>query len=122
MRVKAPMYRQGDVLLVPVAELPADAKPQARDQGRIVLAYGEVTGHAHAIVDAGAQLFEHQWEGPAISFPRREAFLRLVKPAALRHEEHAPIVLEPGTYRYVTSVEQPVGGSRVVVATDSFTT
>jgi hypothetical protein len=56
--------RQGDVLLIPVDVLPADVlpvdvlpadvlpvgvKPIKRDGGRVVLAYGQVTGHAHAI-------------------------------------------------------------------------
>jgi hypothetical protein len=43
------MQAQGDVLMFPVAELPANLVPVARDNGRIVLAYGEHTGHAHAI-------------------------------------------------------------------------
>lgn len=49
-------FRQGDVFL----ELIEDAssvevgKRLARDKGRVVLAYGEVTGHAHAIEEAGA--------------------------------------------------------------------
>ena len=44
-------FRQGDVGLIPVASLPDGAKKVPRDKGRIVLAYGEVTGHAHAIYD-----------------------------------------------------------------------
>ena len=50
------MVRQGDVLLVPADEIPDGAKPIARDHGRVVLAYGEVTGHAHAIAAPGATL------------------------------------------------------------------
>jgi hypothetical protein len=50
------MYRQGDVLIVPMAETSVppgtDRLPrQPRDaRGRLVLALGEVTGHAHAVV------------------------------------------------------------------------
>ena len=51
----ARQVRQGDVLLVP-ASRPGDAKPVGRDCGRVVLAYGEVTGHAHAIRSHGATL------------------------------------------------------------------
>lgn len=53
------MYRQGDVLIVPVAAeaVPphvAQAPREARDgRGRLVLALGEVTGHAHAVVGPG---------------------------------------------------------------------
>lgn len=42
-------YRQGDVLLRRVEALPANVRPKQSDEERIVLAYGEVTGHAHAI-------------------------------------------------------------------------
>lgn len=53
------MFRQGDVLIVPLGE---DAVPdhavgavsEPRDgRGRLVLALGEVTGHAHAVVGPG---------------------------------------------------------------------
>jgi hypothetical protein len=53
------MLRQGDVLIVPLGE---DAVPdhavgavsEPRDgRGRLVLALGEVTGHAHAVVGPG---------------------------------------------------------------------
>lgn len=53
-------YRQGDVLLVRVED-DVKARPHrgvARDAGRIVLAYGEATGHAHAIADPDAELIE----------------------------------------------------------------
>lgn len=43
--------RQGDVLLTPVQSLPAGCVEVPNDRNRIVLAYGEVTGHAHAIAD-----------------------------------------------------------------------
>lgn len=51
-------YRQGDVFLSPVAAVPATSTKTKRDNGRVVLAYGEVTGHAHAIHGAGATLLE----------------------------------------------------------------
>ena len=37
----------------PSDAIPEAAKPVARDHGRVVLAYGEATGHAHAIASAG---------------------------------------------------------------------
>jgi len=42
-------YRQGDVLLIRVDALPTGLREIPRDRGRVVLAYGETTGHAHAI-------------------------------------------------------------------------
>lgn len=44
-------FRQGDVLLVRVSNLPAKATVRARENGRVILAHGEVTGHAHAITE-----------------------------------------------------------------------
>lgn len=37
------MYRQGDVLLIPVPSIPAEAAPNLRQDGPIVLAYGEAS-------------------------------------------------------------------------------
>lgn len=46
--------RQGDVLLWPVDEIPAAAKPVPQSEGPIILAYGETTGHAHGIYGRAA--------------------------------------------------------------------
>ena len=92
------IYRQGDVLIRAIAdaEVPAEVKPVARDRGRVVLAYGEVTGHAHAINAEGAHLFRET----APEKPR--TFLRIIKTEALlRHEEHAPVKLVPGAYEVI---------------------
>jgi hypothetical protein len=51
------MYRQGDVLIIPVESIPERLDAIDRDDGRVVLAHGEVTGHAHAIKAEGAVLF-----------------------------------------------------------------
>ena len=48
--------RQGDVYLIPVVAIPATATPVAREAGRLILAHGEVTGHAHAILAPDAEL------------------------------------------------------------------
>ena len=88
------IYRQGDVLVQATAHaLTAHAKPVTRDKGRIVLAYGEVTGHAHAIDDALAELFEEQ-DGALYLTTGPDG-------ATIRHQEHAPVALAPGTYRVV---------------------
>lgn len=50
--------RQGDVLIERIASLPAQLTPVARDaRGRIVLQEGEVTGHAHAVLEHDAILY-----------------------------------------------------------------
>jgi len=85
-------YRQGDVTLVPVTAIPESARPVARDRGRLVLRYGEVTGHAH-VIDAP------EAEAVLLTTDEGERFLRLVHGAPLRHEEHGTIELPPGLYR-----------------------
>ena len=81
------IYRHGDVLITPVDQVPVDARPR---QG-LVLAYGEITGHAHRIeTDARAELFE----------AGTQLFLRVLgSPARVVHEEHRVIELPPGNYR-----------------------
>lgn len=91
------IYRQGDVGLVRVESIPENIAPVERDNGRIVLAYGEVTGHAHAIMDEAAQLVRTN--------DTNERFLRIVSSVDLRHEEHATVTLPPGNYRVIQQVE-----------------
>jgi hypothetical protein len=86
------MYRQGDVLLIevpPERESLSSAREVARDAGRIVLAYGEVTGHAHAIVDSNAKLFEA---------PSGRILVVESGSASVVHEEHTAVTLPAGKY------------------------
>ena len=84
-------YRQGDVLLTKISSLPLAAKP-VEDNGTIVLAYGEATGHHHAIRNGKAKMYT-DLETLASYIEVAEAM------ALLEHEEHATIILEPGIYR-----------------------
>jgi len=97
LRVLPFHVRQGDVLVVEVDAIPDDARRLEPDDGRVVLAYGEATGHAHAIRAAGAALLERQGE--------TARYLHLDAPASLEHEEHAPIELPAGAYRVVIQRE-----------------
>jgi hypothetical protein len=87
--------RQGDVLLVPIDAIPDHARYEELTLGRLVLAHGEVTGHAHAISDAGA----------AIRAMAGERYLQVERPVSLRHEEHAAITVPTGFYRIVIQRE-----------------
>ncbi len=92
---KLEMYRQGDVLIQRVRSIPKAAKPKARDNGRIVLAYGEVTGHAHAIADLNALLLDNDGD----------LYLEADGSVTLSHEEHATIDVPAGKYRVVRQSE-----------------
>lgn len=85
------MMRQGDVLLVAVDAVPAGARPVARVGGRLILAEGEVSGHAHAVLEAGAELLEGDLEA---------RFLRVLEEGGVTvsHEDHAPVRIPPGEY------------------------
>src|SRR3954453_19903915 len=95
------MYRQGDVLLVPVERVPKRVRRVVRPDGRVVLAGGEATGHAH-VVDGDSELVSD----PNVS----ERFLRVRRASRLLHDEHATLVLEPGDYRVVRQREY-MGGA-----------
>jgi hypothetical protein len=87
-----PQFRQGDVLVAGagrVTALPKGAKQVKRDEGRIVLAYGEVTGHAHAITSPHAMLWE-SGDGAR--------YLEVKRTCSLMHEEHATITIPAGLY------------------------
>lgn len=77
---------QGDVNFVATKkEAPTGATPRA---GR-VLAFGEVTGHKHAVVEEDAEVLVR---------PDGSMYLRAPSGATVVHEEHAPVTLPPGNY------------------------
>lgn len=94
------LFRQGDVLLQRIDAIPADAAP-CDVKGDVILAYGEVTGHAHRLAPQTVRPFA---KGGVWS-PSAERFIQATEGATLRHEEHAEITLPPGNYRVVQQRE-----------------
>ena len=94
-------YRQGDVFLIKVDKLPAQAR-LSPPKPRIILAYGEATGHTHAVSGLLASL--HCTE--------REDYLVVDTLAQLVHEEHDTISVPKGTYRVVRQREYDPDGSQ----------
>lgn len=83
--MKKNFFRQGDVGLQLVASLPVKAvEVKPTEPHRIVLAYGEVTGHAHALHEV-TKVREFSYEA--------ERFIQVMETTSLKHEEHAPISL-----------------------------
>lgn len=95
------MYRQGDVLIVSTTTIPASATPVPLEGGRIVLAHGEVTGHAHAIASPDAELLAT----PGATAETADRWLRVRSAVTLAHEEHTPITIPPGEYRVIRQRE-----------------
>jgi hypothetical protein len=96
------MYRQGDILLIPVAE----RSLLAERQRECVLALGEATGHKHEILEDA-----YLWVDG-----RGRKFVEVTAEAAtLVHEEHAPITLPgPALYEVIQQREYTPGEIRYV--------
>jgi hypothetical protein len=87
-----------------------------RDGGRVVLAYGEVTGHAHAITSKSATL--HAPKGADVSdadaLRMGTRILSARASVALTHEEHSRIDVPRGEWgvriqrQYDEGVSRPV--------------
>lgn len=119
MTTKPQQLRQGDVQLQPVPALPAGCTEIPPEGNRIVLAHGEVTGHAHAIYDhttvvehpgaadeiAEAAVARAQAKARLWRAENGDRFLEVRETVTLRHEEHTAHTLPPGIYKLPTQVE-----------------
>ncbi len=84
--------RQGDVFLEKIDD-PVDfqnMKKIERDKNRVILAYGEMTGHAHVVLSPATSLFED---------PEGERYLQVEEDTSLDHEEHSTLPLYSGIYK-----------------------
>jgi hypothetical protein len=91
--------RQGDVLVQLINEqIPTSAKSVKREKGRIILAHGEATGHAHALSTRNVRLYAAETE---------ERYLQVgaSQPAMLKHEEHTHFEIAPGVHRVTRQCE-----------------
>jgi hypothetical protein len=97
------VFRQGDVLIVPIPESAVAAAalaagPQQRKgNAPMILALGDSTGHAHAVQGQGAL-----YPAPSEAEP---AFLHLPGGGRVVHEEHGTIPLPEGWFRVVRQRE-----------------
>jgi hypothetical protein len=87
--------RQGDVLLERVEKIPKNTKKEQKDNGDVVLAYGEVTGHKHRVLDGAEVLLAENGE----------RYLEATKQTALVHEEHDVAQIGPGFWNVVIQKE-----------------
>ncbi len=89
--------RQGDVCLHVVTKIPDGAVEIKTEAKRVVLAYGEVTGHAHAIYEDIDKV--KVWAVGKVKY------LEVMATVMLRHEEHTHAELPPGIYKLPVQVE-----------------
>ena len=118
MTKKVVVYRQGDVNLLPIDKIPSGAIQDAPIDGdKTVLAYGEVTGHAHVLP------FIHAKQYKIGSTGNQREFIKIDKETTMRHgdlktgsnPDHAPIKIPAGNYEKIIAREAtPTGVRRVV--------
>ncbi|MFK3984256.1 hypothetical protein ACI2K4_28275 [Micromonospora sp. NPDC050397] len=105
-------FRQGDVLVVAVERLPERLELVAREDGTVVPALGEATGHRLAILEPHAGLLEDLGERflHVLGTPAR-----LVDGEHGEHGEHDRIVLPTGRCQVIHQRKyQPAARPRVV--------
>lgn len=96
--MKEQIYRQGDVLLRTVGSIPTTAKIIEPENGLVILAHGEQTGHHHSFAaNEFVSLYGHENDGPR--------FIDVKRPSALVHQEHSPIELPVGVYEVIRQRE-----------------
>lgn len=77
-------YRQGDVLLISTDKAP-EGKPVKAENGLVILARGEATGHHHSVPETMCTLFGND-------------VLVVNEPTQISHQEHGAIEIAPGNY------------------------
>jgi len=95
-------HRQGDVIMERIDTIPEGLANHPREGGRLILAHGEVTGHAHAITE---QQFAHMWTNGKTDTVDEELFLKADVPLKVTHEEHGTIELGMGNWKITRQKE-----------------
>ena len=91
------MFAQGDLLFIPVENIPFGLAQLSRKNGKIVLVEGEATGHAHTINGDKTEAWK---DGKETVWLNIEEAL-----AEVKHEEHATIQLPKGNYQVIKQRE-----------------
>ena len=93
-------YRHGDVLLIPTIDA-----VKGKQEAELILARGEVTGHAHRITEGEAALFKYY----------DKTYLRVMSDfALLTHEEHKALQIPQGDYEIkIQNDYEPSGWKKV---------
>lgn len=89
--------RQGDVFVQEIKSIPKDAKKQKTD--RVILAYGEVTGHCHEVATEDLDKIElFSIDG--------KMYLNVKEDGVhVTHQEHSTAILDKGKYEVVIQRE-----------------
>lgn len=108
--MKSVMLRQGDVFLLPCDGIPTKVSTVPAENGHLVLAHGEQTGHSHGIaLSDRVALFREDGTGGGL-------FLSVAgdAPVGLVHQEHSTLPVSPGSYRVIRQRVWDAGAARRV--------
>lgn len=101
-------FRQGDVLIERIPQIPKSAKKQKRAR-RVILAHGEATGHHHALITADPADW---WKDGEIATSNEkpsvlvgEVFVAVPNGGVVTHDEHYKNELPPDNYRVIRQRE-----------------
>lgn len=104
------VIRHGDMILFKISAERAEKMVQ-RVTNELTVGLGEVSGHAHKIRPVGPKAevleFSENFENSGTQeFIERPSVIFQVKGgnAVISHEEHAPVILEPGLYERIIQV------------------
>lgn len=101
------IWRQGDVAVIFIKNSkPVEGNAIPRKNGRIIVAEGEVTGHAHAVLEP-----EVKW----LETTKHERVLVSDVPFSLTHDEHDPHWFAPGQYLTIIQSEADLDSMRSVL-------
>ena len=89
-------FQQGDVIITHTEGVPDEATPLG---SKGVVQEGEHTGHKHQFAEPIRMYTTDQDHGSKQWNDVMGKILELTTPQALKHEEHNPITLPPGTFR-----------------------
>lgn len=101
-------YRQGDIFVEKSDIIISDEfETNEKADDRIILAYGEATGHAHAIKNDNVIFYKHKKE--------KKLYLVVNNDCKIEHEEHGEIPLKNNIYEVIRQREYTPQEIRYVV-------
>lgn len=96
-------YRQGDVFLNETTKTATSKQSVPRENGRVVLAHGEATGHHHSYGGKGVAMFREDGSGSGLH-------LQVTTVSDLQHQEHDTIQTPVGDYEVIRQREWDAAG------------
>ncbi len=92
--------RQGDVLVIPVPDICTSGWEEVDS---LTVALGEATGHHHTVYAERQKLSIEGVQAQIAKIKTKVIngikYFKIDQPCVLRHQEHAEILLQPGTYK-----------------------